>query len=61
MARHLAKRSLLRVWRTDVEVQLGYAIGLTGPILSRVSCYGYFGSNAADMLWEQTGFALSVS
>lgn len=35
--------------------------GLTDPIFSRVSCYGHFGSNAADMPWEQTDLALSVS
>ena len=28
--------------------------GLTRPIFSKVSCYGHFGSNAADMPWEQT-------
>lgn len=27
--------------------------GLTKPIYSRVSCYGHFGSNAADMPWEK--------
>ncbi len=27
---------------------------LTEPLFSRVSCYGHFGSNAADMPWEQT-------
>ena len=34
--------------------------GLTNPIFSRVSCYGHFGSNAADMPWEQTDLVLSV-
>lgn len=34
--------------------------GLTNPIFSRVSCYGHFGSNAADMPWEQTDLCLSV-
>ncbi|MGM9606082.1 MAG: methionine adenosyltransferase [Oscillospiraceae bacterium] len=34
--------------------------GLTDPIFSRVSCYGHFGSNAADMPWEQTDLALSM-
>lgn len=34
--------------------------GLTDPIFSRVSCYGHFGSNAADMPWEQTDLVLSV-
>lgn len=34
--------------------------GLTNPIFSHVSCYGHFGSNAADMPWEQTDLALSV-
>lgn len=28
--------------------------GLTEPIFSQVSCYGHFGSNAADMPWERT-------
>jgi S-adenosylmethionine synthetase len=27
---------------------------LTSPLFSKVSCYGHFGSNAADMRWEQT-------
>ena len=30
---------------------------LTAPRFSRVSCYGHFGSNAADMPWEQTDIA----
>ena len=34
--------------------------GLTNPVFSRVSCYGHFGSNAADMPWEQTDLLLSV-
>ena len=34
--------------------------GLTDPIFSRVSCYGHFGSNAADMPWERTDLQLSV-
>lgn len=34
--------------------------GLTNPIFSRVSCYGHFGSNAADMPWEQTDLILPV-
>ena len=34
--------------------------GLTNPIFSRVSCYGHFGSNAADMPWEQTDLSPSV-
>lgn len=34
--------------------------GLTEPIFSRVSCYGHFGSNAADMPWERTDLRLSV-
>ncbi|MGN0667149.1 MAG: methionine adenosyltransferase [Huintestinicola sp.] len=34
--------------------------GLTSPVFSRVSCYGHFGSNAADMPWEQTDLVLSV-
>lgn len=33
---------------------------LTDPIFSRVSCYGHFGSNAADMPWEQTDLVFSV-
>ncbi len=28
--------------------------GLTKPIFSQVSCYGHFGSNAANMPWEKT-------
>ncbi|MGM9660223.1 MAG: methionine adenosyltransferase [Faecousia sp.] len=34
--------------------------GLTNPIFSRVSCYGHFGSNAAQMPWEKTDLALSI-
>lgn len=34
--------------------------GLTNPIFSRVSCYGHFGSNAADMPWEKTDLVLSL-
>ena len=34
--------------------------GLMDPIFSRVSCYGHFGSNAADMPWERTDLQLSV-
>lgn len=34
--------------------------GLTNPIFSRVSCYGHFGSNAADMPWERTDLVLTV-
>lgn len=34
--------------------------GLTNPVFSRVSCYGHFGSNAANMPWEQTDLLLSV-
>ena len=34
--------------------------GLMNPIFSRVSCYGHFGSNAADMPWERTDLQLSV-
>ena len=34
--------------------------GLTDPIFSHVSCYGHFGSNAADMPWEQTDLVFSV-
>ena len=34
--------------------------GLTAPIFSRVSCYGHFGSNAAEMPWERTDLQLSV-
>ena len=34
--------------------------GLTNPIFSRVSCYGHFGSNAADMPWEQTDLLLHI-
>lgn len=30
---------------------------LKSPVFSSVSCYGHFGSNAADMLWEQTDLA----
>ena len=30
---------------------------LTRPIFSKVSCYGHFGSNAADLPWEQTDLA----
>lgn len=30
---------------------------LTKPVYSQVSCYGHFGSNAADMPWEQTDLA----
>ena len=33
---------------------------LMNPIFSRVSCYGHFGSNAADMPWERTDLQLSV-
>lgn len=28
---------------------------LTAPCFSRVSCYGHFGSNAAEMPWEKVG------
>ena len=31
--------------------------GLTRPIYASVSCYGHFGSNAAEMPWEQTDLA----
>ena len=34
--------------------------GLTQPFFSRVSCYGHFGSNAADMPWEQTDLILPL-
>lgn len=34
--------------------------GLMEPIFSRVSCYGHFGSNAAEMPWEQTDLQLSI-
>ena len=34
--------------------------GLTNPIFSRVSCYGHFGSNAADMPWEKMDLILPV-
>ncbi len=34
--------------------------GLTRPIFSRVACYGHFGSNAADMPWEQTDLTLAI-
>ena len=30
---------------------------LTKPRFSKVSCYGHFGSNASDMLWEQLDLA----
>ena len=31
---------------------------LTSPHFSQVSCYGHFGSNASDMLWEKTNMEL---
>lgn len=34
--------------------------GLRNPVFSKVSCYGHFGSNAADMPWEQTDLVLSL-
>lgn len=34
--------------------------GRTNPMFSRVSCYGHFGSNAADMPWEKTDLKLIV-
>lgn len=34
--------------------------GLMEPIFSRVSCYGHFGSNAAEMPWEQVDLQLSI-
>lgn len=34
--------------------------GLTRPIFSQISCYGHFGSNAADMPWEQTDLQLGL-
>ena len=34
---------------------------LREPIFSRVSCYGHFGSNAADMPWEKTDLSLRIS
>ena len=33
---------------------------LTEPVFSAVSCYGHFGSNAADLPWEQTDLALTL-
>lgn len=33
---------------------------LTAPQFSKVACYGHFGSNAAEMPWEQTDIAQAL-
>jgi S-adenosylmethionine synthetase len=33
---------------------------LTAPQYSKVACYGHFGSNAAEMPWEQTDIAKTL-
>lgn len=49
----LILRALLK--NTDLRpAAVSGLFGLTTPCFSRVSCYGHFGSNAANLAWERT-------
>ncbi len=59
---HIKKDKLYKTVLQTVDMRPMAIIkkfGLTEPIFSRVSCYGHFGSNAADMPWEQTDLHLA--
>ena len=63
MARYVAKNIVAAGLADRCEVQLSYAIGLSDPMspqFSKVACYGHFGSNAAEMPWEQTDIAQAL-
>ncbi|MGN0593419.1 MAG: methionine adenosyltransferase [Ruminococcus sp.] len=60
---HLKKETIYDAVSRTVDMRPMAIIdkfGLTNPIFSRVSCYGHFGSNAADMPWEQTDLLLHI-
>ena len=60
---HVKKDKIYDVVLRNVDMRpmaIIQKFGLMNPIFSRVSCYGHFGSNAADMPWEQTDLVLSV-
>ena len=60
---HLKKETIYDAVSRTVDMRPMAIIdkfGLTNPVFSRVSCYGHFGSNAADMPWEQTDLLLHI-
>lgn len=60
---HVAKEKIRAAVLQAVDLRPRAIIqkfGLTQPVFSYVSCYGHFGSNAANMPWKQTDLPLSV-
>lgn len=60
---HVAKEKISAAVMQAVDLRpraIIQKLGLTQPVFSYVSCYGHFGSNAANMPWEQTDLMLSV-
>ena len=58
---HVEKGAIYEAITRQVDMRpmaIIHKFGLTNPIYSHVSCYGHFGSNAADMPWERTDLNL---
>lgn len=58
---HVDKGAIYEAITRQVDMRpmaIIHKFGLTNPIYSHVSCYGHFGSNAADMPWERTDLNL---
>jgi S-adenosylmethionine synthetase len=53
-------RSMLNAYADPRPAAIIQKFNLTAPQYSKVACYGHFGSNAAELPWEQTDIAKAL-
>ncbi len=53
-------RSMLKAHADPRPAAIIQKFNLTAPQYSKVACYGHFGSNAAELPWEQTDIAQAL-
>ena len=53
-------RSMLKAHADPRPAAIIQKFNLTAPQYSKVACYGHFGSNAAELPWEQTDIARAL-
>ena len=53
-------RSMLNAYADPRPAAIIQKFNLTAPQYSKVACYGHFGSNAAELPWEQTDIAQAL-
>ena len=53
-------QSMLKAHADPRPAAIIQKVDLPAPQYSKVACYGHFGSNAAEMPWEQTDIAKTL-